>query len=45
MGVDKGALLAWLSKRATSSEPLIVAVYQGLADRIRRGDFDEKEGF
>lgn len=45
MGVDMGALLAWIDKRAKHSEPLIVAVYQGLADRIRRGDFDEKEGF
>lgn len=43
MGVDKTRLLGFLTERGKHSEPLIVAVYQGLADRVRRGDFDERK--
>ena len=41
MAVDKAVLLAFLQERAKSNEPLIVAVYHGLAERVRRGDFDD----
>ena len=40
--LDDRALLRWLDERASvTRSPLVGAVYAGLADRIRRGDFDE----
>lgn len=41
--IDKENLLAWLRDRSVNSLTLVGAVYQGLAERIERGDFD-KEG-
>src|SRR5690606_34359538 len=42
--LDLPALLRWLDERAESTRsPLVIAVYKGLADRIRRGDFDAEE--
>jgi hypothetical protein len=41
MTVDKARLLAWLTGKTTARSALVASVYQGLADRIRRGDFDE----
>lgn len=42
--LDTPALLRWLDDRArTTRSPLVVAVYRGLIDRIRRGDFDTRE--
>ena len=34
------ALLAFLDSRSDSVSPVADAIYEGLADRIRRGDFD-----
>jgi hypothetical protein len=43
--LDTSALLRWLDERAaTTRSPLVGAVYRGLADRIRRGDFDRPRG-
>jgi hypothetical protein len=44
MGLDKAALVAWLTERAASRTPIVGAIYTGLAERINRGDFDEEEG-
>lgn len=44
MGLDKEALLAWLRERQSAKNPLVGAVYQGLAERVERGDFDQKGG-
>ncbi|QJU52951.1 hypothetical protein SCB71_06420 [Herbiconiux sp. KACC 21604] len=41
MSVDKQALVAWLRDRSKHPNPLVGAVYQGLADRVQRGDFDK----
>lgn len=45
--LDKTKLLAWLKDRVnerTSIQGLVItAVYLGLAERIRRGDFDGDE--
>ena len=41
MTLDRDALLAWLDQRALG--PVATAVYHGLAQRIRRGEFDRKE--
>lgn len=41
--IDKEQLLTWLRDRATTQQALVGAVYQGLAERIERGQFD-KEG-
>lgn len=43
MAVDKERLLAWLDERAYGVGFVPSVVYLGLADRIRRGDFDEEE--
>ncbi|HEY8588191.1 MAG TPA: hypothetical protein VIL55_01435 [Naasia sp.] len=43
MGVDKAQLVAWLLERAKARNVLLAAVYAGLADRVRRGDFDERD--
>ncbi|GAA1769763.1 hypothetical protein [Agromyces humatus] len=40
--LDRAAILAWLDERAVSVGFVPTAVYLGLADRIRRGDFDER---
>lgn len=46
--IDKNALVTYLEKRAKEEPlpepPLLVryALFQGLADRIRRGDFDKQ---
>lgn len=42
--IDKAALLAWLRERAEVRDPLVGAVYQGLAERIVRGEFDQEGG-
>ena len=39
--IDKGRLLSWLDARAGGL--VAQSVYQGLATRIRRGDFDAEE--
>lgn len=40
--IDKPKLLAWLDSRAEKpSKPLVQAVYAGLAERVRRGEFDD----
>lgn len=42
--LDKDKLLAWIEDHAElHTKPLVAAIYAGLADRIRRGDFDTKE--
>jgi hypothetical protein len=38
--LDRDRLLAWLDERSASVGRVPTAVYLGLADRIRRGDFD-----
>lgn len=44
MALSAPALIAFLQQRANATRsPLVQAVYTGLVDRIRRGDFDEKE--
>lgn len=40
--VNKETLIAWLTERSAARSPLVASVYQGLADRVRRGDFDEE---
>lgn len=40
--IDKDALLVWLRERTGARSPLVASVYQGLAERIERGDFDSK---
>ena len=44
MALDKARLIAWLTDRAAVQAPIVHAVYAGLADRIRRGEFDEGGG-
>lgn len=39
--LDRDRLLAWLDARALGQ--VATAVYHGFADRIRRGEFDQKE--
>jgi len=42
MSINKVQLLAWIDEHAeTHTVPLVSAIYAGLAERIRRGDFDE----
>jgi len=42
MGIDKKKLLTWLDARAEPDRvPLVGAIYAGLAERLRRGEFDE----
>ena len=44
MAIDKDKLIAWIEAHAGMRRvPLVGAIYAGLADRIRRGDFDMKE--
>lgn len=43
MSLDKEALLAEIDRRADHHNLLIHAVLAGLAKRIRRGDFDQRE--
>jgi hypothetical protein len=38
--IDQDALLAHLRQRADHADPVIHAIYAGLAERIRRGDFE-----
>lgn len=40
--MDKARLLAWLLERAKTEQPIAGAIYEGLAARVRRGDFDEE---
>jgi len=40
--IDTDRLLAWLDDRAGGL--VAQSVYAGLAERIRRGDFDVREG-
>ncbi len=46
MPVDEGRLLTFLDGRRQAATPLVGAVYDGLADRVRRGEFalEETEG-
>jgi hypothetical protein len=37
--VDEAKLLAFLEARKDMGNPVVYAVYQGLIDRIRRGEF------
>jgi hypothetical protein len=41
--LDRAALMAWLRTLATHRTPLVAAIYDGLAVRIERGDFDTTE--
>jgi hypothetical protein len=42
MSIDKVQLLAWIDEHAEAhTMPLVSALYAGMAERIRRGDFDE----
>lgn len=41
MSLDTNRLVAWLTGKADRGD-VVGAVYQGIADRIRRGDFDER---
>jgi len=42
MGIDRTKLLAWLDARAEPDrKPLVGAIYAGLAERLRRGEFDD----
>lgn len=41
--IDRARLLAWLVEKAKARDVVVGAVYQGLADRVRRGEFDERE--
>ena len=38
--IDTTKLLAHLRAKADHRDPVIHAIYTGLADRVRRGDFD-----
>lgn len=38
--IDAEKLLAWLESKAGAKSPLAGAIYQGLAARVRRGEFD-----
>jgi hypothetical protein len=41
--LDKAALVIWLRERSdVNHSALVGAIYQGLADRVERGDFDEE---
>lgn len=42
--VDKEQLLAWLRLQAKRRHVLIGAIYEGLAQRVARGDFDMPGG-
>ena len=39
--IDTASLLAFLDSRAETRSPLVRAIYEALAQRIRRGDFDQ----
>lgn len=41
--LNRDKLLAWLTAKAQHRTPLIGAIYAGLADRVRRGEFDGDE--
>jgi hypothetical protein len=41
--IDKERLLAWLRNRSQVTSPLVGGIYQGLAERVDRGDFDEED--
>jgi hypothetical protein len=41
--IDTGQLLRWLKGKAEHRNPVIGAVYAGLASRVEAGQFDEKE--
>lgn len=43
MALDKHRLLAWLTERAQTKAPLVGAIYSGLADRVKRGEFEVRE--
>ena len=43
MTLDRTALLVWLDSHDRDASPLVGAIYEGLTQRIRRGDFDEEE--
>lgn len=41
--IDKDLLLLWLRERSNRQNALIASIYQGLADRVERSDFDTRE--
>lgn len=42
MPIDEGLLLRFLDEhRQAAQKPLVAAIYDGLAGRVRRGDFKE----
>ena len=41
--IDRDRLVAWLRDKDTTPNPIVHAVYVGLAERIDRGDFDTQE--
>lgn len=38
--IDKERLLAWLREQAKRRNVIVGAIYEGLAQRVARGDFD-----
>jgi hypothetical protein len=43
MAIDRAALLAYLAENAAIRSLVGGAIYQGLHDRIDRGDFDNEQ--
>lgn len=43
MLLDKDKLLIWLDHKSAHSNVVVHAVYRGLAERIRHGEFDTEE--
>ena len=41
--IDTAALLDFLDSRSDNRSALVHAIYDALAQRIRRGDFDESD--
>ena len=41
--LDRAALVAWLRTRSNHRTPLVASLYDGLAARLERGDFDTTE--
>jgi hypothetical protein len=42
--IDAKRLLAWLDTKAVGRSVVVHSIYKGLAERIRRGDFDKEQG-
>lgn len=41
--LDRAGLMAWLRTRSNHRTPLVASIYDGLAARLERGDFDTTE--